>query len=95
MLSSPGSGKTSLVEKTVEALKGKLNVSVIEGDVQTSLDAEHVGKFDVPVVQIVTNGACHFEANLVRDSFTQIQDNDIDLLIIENVCNLSDSCCAD
>ncbi len=88
MLSSPGSGKTSLVEKTVETLKDKLKIGVIEGDVQTSLDAERVGKFDVPVVQIVTNGACHLEANLVRDSFSQIKDNDLELLIIENVGNL-------
>lgn len=88
LLSSPGSGKTSLVEKTVEALKGKLKIGVIEGDVQTSLDAERVGKFDVPVVQIVTNGACHLEANLVRDSFSQIKDEDLELLIIENVGNL-------
>ena len=88
MLSSPGSGKTSLVEKTVETLKDKLKIGVIEGDVQTSLDAERVSKFDVPVVQIVTNGACHLEANLVRDSFSQIKDNDFELLIIENVGNL-------
>lgn len=88
MLSSPGSGKTSLVEKTVEALKDKLKIGVIEGDVQTSLDAERIGKFDVPVVQIVTNGACHLEANLVRDSFSQIKDKDLELLIIENVGNL-------
>lgn len=88
MLSSPGSGKTSLVERTVETLKDKLKIGVIEGDVQTSLDAERVGKFDVPVVQIVTNGACHLEANLVRDSFGQIKDKDLELLIIENVGNL-------
>jgi len=88
LLSSPGSGKTSLVEKTIEQLKGKVDLSVIEGDVQTSLDAERVGKFDIPVVQIVTNGACHLEAGLVRDSFTQLNNQKIDLLIIENVGNL-------
>jgi len=88
LLSSPGSGKTSLVEKTVEALKDRVKIAVIEGDVQTDLDARRVGEFDVPVVQIVTNGSCHLEANLVRDSFTQLAENDIQLLIIENVGNL-------
>ncbi len=88
LLSSPGSGKTSIVEKTIEILKDEINLAVIEGDVQTDLDAQRVGKYDVPVVQIVTNGACHLEANLVKDSFSQIEENKIDILIIENVGNL-------
>ena len=88
LLSSPGSGKTSIVEKTIEILKDEINLAVIEGDVQTDLDAQRVGKYGVPVVQIVTNGACHLEANLVKDSFSQIEKNEIDILIIENVGNL-------
>lgn len=88
LVSSPGSGKTSLVEKTIELSKGKFKIGVIEGDVQTNLDAERVNKFNVPVVQIVTNGGCHLEANLVRDAYRNIENEDFDVLIIENVGNL-------
>ncbi|MGB9664780.1 MAG: hydrogenase nickel incorporation protein HypB [Ignavibacteria bacterium] len=87
-VSSPGSGKTSLIEKTIEHSKSKFTIGVIEGDVQTSLDAERVNKFNVPVVQIVTNGGCHLEANLVRDAFQNIENEDFEVLIIENVGNL-------
>src|SRR3990172_5408287 len=86
--SSPGSGKTSLVEKTIEHLSGKLKISVIEGDVQTDLDAKRVSNYNVPVVQIITNGACHMEANLVKDALENFELKDRDLLIIENVGNL-------
>jgi len=88
LLSSPGSGKTSLIEKTVEQLKGKFNISVIVGDVQTDNDAMRIGKLNIPVVQIITHGSCHLEAQLVRDAFKKIEDEPIDLLIIENVGNL-------
>lgn len=87
-VSSPGSGKTSLVEKTIEFSRGKFKIGVIEGDVQTNLDAERVNKFNVPVVQIVTNGGCHLEANLVRDAYKNLANEDFDVLIIENVGNL-------
>lgn len=88
LVSSPGSGKTSLVEKTIELSNGKFKIGVIEGDVQTNLDAERVNKFNIPVVQIVTNGGCHLEANLVRDAYQNIENEDFDVLIIENVGNL-------
>jgi hydrogenase nickel incorporation protein HypB len=88
LLSSPGSGKTSLIEKTVEHLKGKFNISVIVGDVQTDNDAMRIGKLNIPVVQIITHGSCHLEAQLVRDAYKKIEDEPIDLLIIENVGNL-------
>jgi len=88
LLSTPGSGKTSLIEKTVEQLKGKFNISVIVGDVQTDNDAMRIGKLNIPVVQIITHGSCHLEAQLVRDAFKKIEDEPIDLLIIENVGNL-------
>ncbi len=88
MLSSPGSGKTSIIEKTIEMLTGKVKIAVIEGDVQTDLDAQRISKLNIPVIQIVTNGACHLEANLVRDAFDKIQNTGSDLLIIENVGNL-------
>jgi hydrogenase nickel incorporation protein HypB len=88
LVSSPGSGKTSILERTLKHFGGKLRISVIEGDVQTSLDAERVGKFDVPVVQIVTNGACHLEAKLVQDAISKMNLNSVQLLFIENVGNL-------
>jgi len=88
LLSSPGSGKTSLIERTVEYLKDKINISVIVGDVQTDNDAKRIGKLGIPVVQIITHGACHLEAQLVRDAFAKIENESTDLLIIENVGNL-------
>jgi hydrogenase nickel incorporation protein HypB len=88
MVSSPGSGKTSILERTLEYLKDSLRVTVIEGDVQTDLDAQRVAKFGVPVVQIITNGGCHLEANLIQDALGTINLKGVQLLIIENVGNL-------
>jgi len=88
LVSSPGSGKTSLVEKTIEKLSGRVKMGVIEGDVQTDLDAQRIDALNVPVVQIVTNGGCHLEANLVRDAMEQLDLSCTKLLIIENVGNL-------
>ena len=88
IVSSPGSGKTSILERTLEHLKGKLRVAVIEGDVQTDFDAQRVAKFDVPVVQIVTNGGCHLDAKLVQDALGNLNLEGIRLLVIENVGNL-------
>ena len=88
LVSSPGSGKTSLLEATLAKLKGSLAVSVIEGDVQTDLDAQRVAKMKVPVVQIVTNGGCHLEAKLVSDALRNIDLTTTNLLVIENVGNL-------
>lgn len=88
LVSSPGSGKTSILEKTCEALRGTMRISVIEGDVQTDLDAQRVAAYGVPVVQIVTLGGCHLDAGLVRDAMQQIDLNQTDLLFIENVGNL-------
>ena len=88
LVSSPGSGKTSLVEKTIEHCREKISMAVIEGDVQTDLDARRVDALGIPVVQIVTHGACHLEAALVSDSLKQLDLKGIQLLIIENVGNL-------
>ncbi len=88
MVSSPGAGKTTLLERTIAALDGRVRVSVVEGDVQTDIDAQRVARYGVPVVQIVTNGGCHLEARLVRDALEQIDLTATDLLVIENVGNL-------
>jgi hydrogenase nickel incorporation protein HypB len=88
MVSSPGAGKTSLLERTLEHLQGSIRVAVIEGDVQTDLDAQRVARYGVPAVQIITRGGCHLEANLVREALQNIALENIQLLIIENVGNL-------
>ena len=88
LVSSPGSGKTSILERTLEYLDGSVRVAVIEGDVQTDLDAQRVAKYNVPTVQIVTKGGCHLEANLVREALKNIDLSKTQILIIENVGNL-------
>jgi hydrogenase nickel incorporation protein HypB len=87
LVSSPGAGKTSILEKTFQELKG-LKIAVIEGDVQTDLDAQRVASYGVPVVQIVTSGGCHLEAKLVQDALANLNVGDMDILFIENVGNL-------
>jgi hydrogenase nickel incorporation protein HypB len=88
IVSSPGAGKTSLLERTLERLREKVRIAVVEGDVQTDFDAQRVAKYGVPVVQIVTNGGCHLEARLVQDALGQLDLGVLDLLVIENVGNL-------
>lgn len=88
VVSSPGAGKTTLLEATIEQLKDRLRIAVIEGDVQTDLDAQRVASYGVPVVQIVTNGGCHLEAGLIAQALDRLDLSAVDLLIIENVGNL-------
>ncbi len=88
MLSSPGSGKTTLLEKTLARLPAELKCAVIEGDVQTDNDARRIDKFNIPVVQIVTNGGCHLEAKLIQDALANFDLASLNILIIENVGNL-------
>jgi hydrogenase nickel incorporation protein HypB len=88
LMSSPGAGKTSLLEKTIEALKGELKIGVIEGDIQSSQDAERIAEKGIPVVQINTGGACHLDGNMIRDTFGEFDFKELDLLVVENVGNL-------
>jgi hydrogenase nickel incorporation protein HypB len=88
VVSSPGAGKTSILERTLDRLGGSLKIGVIEGDVQTDFDAQRVARYGVPVVQIVTNGGCHLEAKLIQEALSSIDLHDIRLLVIENVGNL-------
>jgi hydrogenase nickel incorporation protein HypB len=88
IVSSPGSGKTSILERTLEHLKGELRIAVIEGDVQTDFDAQRVARYNVPTAQILTLGGCHLEANLVQDALEKLDLTGIQLLVIENVGNL-------
>jgi hydrogenase nickel incorporation protein HypB len=88
LMSSPGAGKTSLLERTIDVLKGDLRIGVIEGDVQSSEDAERIAQKGIPVVQINTGGACHLDGNMIRDTFSEFNFRDMDLLVVENVGNL-------
>ena len=92
MMSSPGAGKTALLERTLERMRSKLRLGVLEGDVQTTLDADRLARFHIPLVQVNTDpgfgGECHLDANMVRSGLSELPLHDIDVLIIENVGNL-------
>jgi hydrogenase nickel incorporation protein HypB len=88
LMSSPGAGKTSLLEKTIGALKDELRMGVIEGDIQSSQDAERIAATGIPAVQINTGGACHLDGNMIRDTFNEFDFDALDLLVVENVGNL-------
>jgi hydrogenase nickel incorporation protein HypB len=92
MMSSPGAGKTALLERTLEQLRGQLRLGVLEGDVQTTLDADRLARFHVPLVQVNTDsgfgGECHLDANMVRSGLAEMPLEEIDTLVIENVGNL-------
>jgi hydrogenase nickel incorporation protein HypB len=88
LMSAPGAGKTSLLEKTIGALKDQMMIGVIEGDIQSSQDAERIAKKGMPVVQINTGGACHLDGNMIRDTFGEFNFKEMDLLVVENVGNL-------
>ena len=88
LMSSPGSGKTSLLERTINLVKNELKLAVLEGDLQTDNDAQRIKKYDIPVVQINTNGACHLDANMVDRALKSFDFKEIDLFVIENVGNL-------
>jgi hydrogenase nickel incorporation protein HypB len=88
LMSSPGAGKTTLVERTIEGLKDKYSIAVIEGDIQDTYDAERVAKLGIPVVQINTGGGCHIDANMVQEALSDLALDGVDLLINENVGNL-------
>jgi hydrogenase nickel incorporation protein HypB len=88
LMSSPGAGKTSLVERTILALHDKYRIGVIEGDIQDTYDADRIAKLNIPVVQINTGGACHIDGNMIREALPVIDLSKTDLLIVENVGNL-------
>jgi hydrogenase nickel incorporation protein HypB len=87
LMSAPGAGKTSILEKTL-SYDSSLKIGVIEGDIAGSDDAERIEKLGAPVVQINTGGACHLDANMIYEVLNDLPLNDIDLLVIENVGNL-------
>ncbi len=88
MISSPGSGKTTILTRTINELKDKVKIGVIEGDIQTDIDAERIRATKAPVVQINTNGACHLSAAQVSGALEKLPSDDLNLIFIENVGNL-------
>ena len=88
LMSSPGAGKTTLLERTISSLKDEIRIGVIEGDIQSSHDAERIAQEGVPVVQINTGGAYHLDGNMIRDTFGSFNFAGLDLLVVENVGNL-------
>ncbi|WP_026604217.1 hydrogenase nickel incorporation protein HypB [Methylomonas sp. 11b] len=88
LMSSPGSGKTALLEATIRQLKDKISIAVIEGDLETENDAERIRAQGVPAYQITTGTACHLDAHLIQHALEHLDLAKIDLLFIENVGNL-------
>ncbi|AFY59489.1 hydrogenase nickel incorporation protein HypB [Synechococcus sp. PCC 6312] len=92
IMSSPGAGKTSLLEATLQQLSPKLKIAVIEGDMTTELDANRLRHYGVPVIAINTGRACHLDAQMVAGGLHQFSENyyppDFDLVLVENVGNL-------
>jgi hydrogenase nickel incorporation protein HypB len=89
LISSPGAGKTSILEGTLEALRATpLRAAVLTGDIQTERDADRLKRYGFPALQITTGGTCHLDASMVRRSLTGLPPDDLDVLFIENVGNL-------
>jgi hydrogenase nickel incorporation protein HypB len=88
LMASPGAGKTSLIERTIRGLSRKLRLAVVDGDVATSIDAERAAAAGAVAVQINTGGNCHLDAPMLHKALTQIDLQEVDLLLVENVGNL-------
>jgi hydrogenase nickel incorporation protein HypB len=88
LMSGPGAGKTTLLERTAEVMGKRLRMAVIAGDLETSRDADRLGHYGVPVVQVNTRGACHMEAHQIAQVAKGFDLPNLDLLIVENVGNM-------
>ncbi len=88
LISSPGSGKTALLERTLEMFAGSRRVAVLTGDIQTDNDARRLARFGFPVRQITTGGACHLDAKMIERALADWRVEDFEILFIENVGNL-------
>ena len=88
IMASPGAGKTTFIIKTLDALRGRLRMGVIEGDLATSIDADKAAAAGLPAVQINTGGDCHLDAVMVSSALLSLPLNELDLVIVENVGNL-------
>ncbi len=88
IMASPGAGKTSLIEQTINALKNKLRIGMINGDIATSFDADRASAAGATAIQINTGGNCHLDAVMLQSALRQLELSNLDLLIVENVGNL-------
>ncbi|MRR29921.1 hydrogenase accessory protein HypB [bacterium] len=88
LMSSPGSGKTTTLVRTIEALKNELKIGIVEADVDSDVDAHTVAQTGAKVIQIHTGGMCHMDANMTRQGLTEMGIEDLDLVILENIGNL-------
>ncbi len=88
MISSPGSGKTAILTRTITELNGRIKIGVIEGDICTELDTQRIRETNAPAIQIETQGSCHLSASQVTGALDKLGTNDLDLIFIENVGNL-------
>ena len=88
LMASPGAGKTSLIERTLQEVTDRYRVAVIDGDVATSIDADRAADAGATAVQINTGGACHIDANMLQHALAELELSRIDLLLVENVGNL-------
>jgi len=88
LMSSPGAGKTALLEATIERLSNSLRIGVVEGDLETENDAQRIRRKGVPAIQITTGNACHLDAHMVHDALHQLDLDALDIVFIENVGNL-------
>ena len=88
LMSSPGSGKTALLETTIQQLKQQFRIAVIEGDLETENDAERIRKQGVAAIQITTGNACHLDAHMLHEAVHKLSLADLDIVFIENVGNL-------
>ncbi|MCL2606891.1 MAG: hydrogenase nickel incorporation protein HypB [Coriobacteriia bacterium] len=88
LMASPGAGKTTMILATIEALKDKYSIAVIEGDIASNVDALKIKEVGIPAVQINTGGICHLEADMIRGAYDQLPLDELDFIIVENVGNL-------
>ena len=88
IMSSPGAGKTSLILKTIDRLKEKFRIAIIEGDIASTIDADKINRKGIPAIQINTGGGCHLDANMIKEALGNLDLEQTNLVIIENVGNL-------
>jgi len=88
LMASPGAGKTSTILATIDALRDRYRIAVIEGDIASKVDAEKVKAHGIPAVQINTGGACHLESDMIQRAAAALPMDELDLIIVENVGNL-------
>jgi hydrogenase nickel incorporation protein HypB len=88
IMSSPGSGKTSLIMRTIDRLRDKFRIAVIEGDIASSIDADKIAQQNIPAIQINTAGGCHLDAQMIKKALDTLDLDRIDLIFLENVGNL-------